>query len=139
VDRRDFIKFIAAGTGGALLYSSACTTASKPPTASPFFPYVRGPMPLATDGVLPARQAAIYANFDVVDDLALPEGINYEVIAVWGDRVGDSRFGYNNDYLSLSTLAHISRPSVINSTFASHTGCVLTSGKLLHNPDDRSY
>src|SRR4030095_12378142 len=55
----------------------------------------------ATDGVLATRQAAAYGQFEVVDDLVLPEGINYDVIAVWGDRVGDSRFGYNNDYLSL--------------------------------------
>ncbi len=36
----------------------------------------------------------------IQDDLVLPEGFTYDVIAAWGDRVGDSRFGYNNDYLS---------------------------------------
>ena len=28
------------------------------------------------------------------------KGFSYELIAAWGDKVGDSRFGYNNDYLS---------------------------------------
>ena len=31
----------------------------------------------------------------------LPEGYTYDIVAQWGDKVGDSRFGYNNDYLSL--------------------------------------
>lgn len=30
----------------------------------------------------------------------LPEGFTYDVIASWGDALNDSRFGYNNDYLS---------------------------------------
>ena len=44
---------------------------------------------------------AAYSTYEVKDELVLPEGFTYEVIAAWGDRVGDSRFGYNNDYLSL--------------------------------------
>jgi secreted PhoX family phosphatase len=28
------------------------------------------------------------------------QGFTYDVVAQWGDKVGDSRFGYNNDYLS---------------------------------------
>jgi secreted PhoX family phosphatase len=121
VDRRDFLKFITAGAGGALLYSTACAPAPKPSTASPFFPYVRGPMPLATDGLLPARQAAAYANFDIVDDLVLPEGVTYEVIAVWGDRVGDSRFGYNNDYLSLIETGEAQGYLTVNFEYISPT------------------
>ena len=106
MDRRDFLKIITTGTSGAILYSLACTTvptSSVTPSSSSsiFFSPIRGPMPLTNDGILPARQAATYAQFDVVDDLVLPEGFTYEVIAVWGDRVGDTRFGYNNDYLSL--------------------------------------
>ncbi|WP_428363712.1 PhoX family protein, partial [Leptodesmis sp.] len=38
--------------------------------------------------------------YNVVDDLVLPEGFTYDIIAAWGDPVGDSRFGYNNDYLA---------------------------------------
>src|SRR5215510_913327 len=106
VDRRDFLKIITTGTGGAILYSVACTsvptsTVQTASNSSIFFSPVRGPMPLTNDGIIPARQAAAYAQFDVVDDLVLPKGFTYEVIAVWGDRIGDTRIGYKNDYLSL--------------------------------------
>jgi uncharacterized protein len=47
------------------------------------------------------QPAADFANYEVVDDLVLPEGYTYDIVAKWGDKVGDSRFGYNNDYLSL--------------------------------------
>lgn len=57
-------------------------------------------MPLETSGITPAQQIEQYRTYEVVDDLVLPEGFTYEVIAAWGDKVGDSRFGYNNDYLS---------------------------------------
>jgi secreted PhoX family phosphatase len=45
-----------------------------------------------------------YRQYEVVDDLVLPEGFTYDVIATWGDKVGDSRFGYNNDYLAFLAL-----------------------------------
>lgn len=41
-----------------------------------------------------------YSAYEVADDLVLPEGFTYDIIAAWGDKVGDSHFGYNNDYLS---------------------------------------
>lgn len=65
------------------------------------FPPLRGPMPLLTDGLTPAQQAEAYTRYEIQDDLVLPKGFTYSVIAAWGDTVGDSRFGYNNDYLSL--------------------------------------
>ena len=64
------------------------------------FKPVRGPIPLPTDGMALAKQVQDYSTFEVKDDLVLPEGFTYDVIAAWGDKVGDSRFGYNNDYLS---------------------------------------
>lgn len=57
-------------------------------------------MPLETAGITPDQQIELYSTYEVVDDLVLPAGFSYEVIAAWGDKVGDSRFGYNNDYLS---------------------------------------
>ncbi|HIK46552.1 MAG TPA: DUF839 domain-containing protein, partial [Leptolyngbyaceae cyanobacterium M65_K2018_010] len=57
-------------------------------------------MPVVTLGLAPGQQATELATFVVKDDLVLPEGYTYKVIAAWGDPVGDSRFGYNNDYLS---------------------------------------
>ncbi|MEP0958695.1 DUF839 domain-containing protein [Leptolyngbya sp. FACHB-1515] len=61
---------------------------------------IKGAMPVPTDGVTAAQQASAYSSYAVADDVVLPEGFTYDVIAAWGDRVGDSRFGYNNDYLS---------------------------------------
>ncbi|MEM8505640.1 MAG: alkaline phosphatase PhoX, partial [Cyanobacteria bacterium P01_D01_bin.1] len=46
------------------------------------------------------RQPLEYAQYAIQDDIVLPDGFTYDVIAAWGDPVGDSRFGYNNDYLS---------------------------------------
>lgn len=102
--RRDFLVFLgaSAGAGAAatLLESPLTGTAPIARAASLPFPILQGAMPLVTDGIATADQPAAYASFAVVDDLLLPEGYTYDVIAAWGDRVGDSRFGYNNDYLS---------------------------------------
>jgi secreted PhoX family phosphatase len=82
----------SSGRGlGTQIASAAAGLAFKP---------VKVPMPLATMGLTANQQAAEFAEFAVVDNLVLPEGYAYSVIAAWGDPVGDSRFGYNNDYLS---------------------------------------
>ncbi len=73
--------------------------AATRPTSLSFTP-IKGAMPLDTDGVAKTKQIEAYSKFEVVDDLVLPEGYAYDIVAAWGDRVGDSRFGYNNDYLS---------------------------------------
>ena len=35
----------------------------------------------------------------VEDRLTVPEGFQSQLLAAWGDRLGDSRFGFNNDHL----------------------------------------
>lgn len=57
-------------------------------------------MPLATDGLSPNAQIEAYQTYEVIDDLVLPEEFEYRTIASWGEAIGNSRFGYNNDYLS---------------------------------------
>ena len=80
---------------------STPTTALNSPKADAIgFRPVSGPMPLPNDPRSPSEQIQAYQAYEVLDELLLPEGFEYEVIASWGDRVGDSRFGYNNDYLS---------------------------------------
>lgn len=69
------------------------------------FTPVKGPMPVRSMGIASGSQASEYATFAVQDDLVLPDGYVYDVIAAWGDPVGDSRFGYNNDYLSFVETA----------------------------------
>lgn len=110
--RRHFLMFMGAGAGSIALqpfvqegqFSSvslqgAAATAQTLPTSLPFVP-VKGPMPLATDGISLARQVSSYSSFAVKDDVVLPSGFTYDVVASWGDPVGDFHFGYNNDYVS---------------------------------------
>lgn len=66
------------------------------------FEPVQGPMPLPTTGANLAKQVSDedYSTYEIQDDLVLPKNFTYDLIAAWGDPVGDSRFGYNNDYIS---------------------------------------
>ncbi|NER92320.1 MAG: DUF839 domain-containing protein [Symploca sp. SIO1B1] len=106
--RRNFLKFMGAGASAvALSKLTSCTqesstllTTSAPVDNGLSFPTVKGPMPLPTDWVELVQQSQDYSTYEVIDDLLLPEGFTYDIIAAWGDKVGDSRFGYNNDYLS---------------------------------------
>lgn len=110
--RRDFLLFITAGMGAVALkgcqlsepgnVTSSSTTEIS--SFSPSFQPVRGPIPLPTNETITVADhqaiSAKYSQYEVIDDLVLPEGFTYDVIASWGEAVGDSRFGYNNDYLS---------------------------------------
>jgi secreted PhoX family phosphatase len=118
IKRRDFLTFIG-GIGGAMLLDVGSRDRLDSKFSMPFmesegnseslaatysllnFKPIKGPMPLVTDAIAPSKQSRFYRTFEVKDDLVLPEGFVYDVIAAWGDPVGDSRFGYNNDYLSL--------------------------------------
>jgi secreted PhoX family phosphatase len=95
-DRRFSMPFLGGDTGNTASAANATNLSFKP---------IKGTMPLKTDGIAISKQSQFYQNFAVVDDLVLPEGFVYDVIATWGDKVGDSRFGYNNDYLSLVETA----------------------------------
>ncbi|WP_019504910.1 PhoX family phosphatase [Pleurocapsa sp. PCC 7319] len=65
------------------------------------FKSVKVPLPLEIEQLPISEQIETYGSYEVKDDLVLPKNFTYDLIAAWGDRVGDSRFGYNNDYLSL--------------------------------------
>lgn len=109
VKRRHFLMFLGAGAGSLALHplarggQSSVSLFGEPVAAQAsgiaFMP-VKGTMPLATEGMDRAKQLSDYSQYTVVDDLVLPDGYTYNVIASWGDPVGDGRFGYNNDYLS---------------------------------------
>lgn len=111
VNRRHFLIFLGAGAGTLALHScsknpsvslplQAEATSAQGVAELGFIP-IRGTMPLKTDNLALEKQLSDYSQFTVQDDLVLPEGFTYDVVASWGDRVGDSRFGYNNDYISL--------------------------------------
>jgi uncharacterized protein len=106
MNRRKFLAFFSAAMGaGALSQSSSAQSWAK--TLMPSLPFkpVLGPMPLLTSQIEPRQQAQRFKNYTIADDLILPEGYAYQVLGAWGDRLGDSRFGYNNDYLSFVETA----------------------------------
>lgn len=111
--RRNFLLFLTGGAGaialGTLLtrekqFSMPFTEQAVQTPAQPeqFFSFqpIKGSIPLKTSEIPPEQQIEQYSSYEVVDDLLLPPGFTYQVVAAWGDKVGDSRFGYNNDYIS---------------------------------------
>lgn len=120
--RRHLLAFLGAATGTSVLGSLGCQPTkrvTKPaipdgssisgsnvspvsfPIAEPqSFQPLRSPIPYDAVKVSTDRQPIEYAQYAIQDDIVLPDGFTYDVIASWGDKVGDSRFGYNNDYLS---------------------------------------
>ena len=119
VNRRHFLLFFGAAAGSLatgswsqkkIMPNSSSVMAETitkfgTTTTSLNFQPVKVPLPLNTDIFPIAQQLETYQSYEVKDDLVLPEGFTYDLIAAWGDRVGDSRFGYNNDYLSLIETA----------------------------------
>lgn len=115
IKRRDLLKFLGISTGTALL-SQGTKSLSSPlmvanqskdkvnkiiqSSQSLSFTPVKIPIPLNSDYLNDEQQKAVYKTYEVIDDVVLPKGFTYDVIAQWGDKVGNSRFGYNNDYLS---------------------------------------
>ena len=111
--RRQFLLFLGAAASTSVAGSLGCrptgsTKQQKPQRLfnrrqvkrpEPFEP-IRGPVPYDATPVSADRQPLEYAQYALQDDIVLPSGFTYDVIASWGDPLGDSRFGYNNDYLS---------------------------------------
>ncbi|NJO74349.1 MAG: DUF839 domain-containing protein [Leptolyngbyaceae cyanobacterium RM1_406_9] len=114
--RRHFLMFLGASAGSIALgpiaqvgqrfsmpFQAGAANASTVDGLT--FTPVSGPVPLEYTGILPSDQPSQYGSYQVVDDMVVPEGFTYDVVAAWGDEVGDSRFGYNNDYLSFVETA----------------------------------
>lgn len=120
VDRRNFLAFcstfvtckafnLSPGKLSSAYHSKdpakVTRTVGEPSNALNFTP-LRGPMPLIADDLSPANQVQKYSHYVVQDELLLPNGFVHDVIAAWGDPLGNSRFGYNNDYLSFIKDPH---------------------------------
>ena len=99
LQRRQFLLLLGAGVGGVAI---AGTREQWPPTRGvvPFRP-LRTTLPLPSDGLNPAQQRQAYRMARVRDVLELPPGYQQSLLASWGEPVGASRFGYNNDYLEV--------------------------------------
>ncbi|MBW4540748.1 MAG: PhoX family protein [Myxacorys chilensis ATA2-1-KO14] len=120
VKRRNFLLFLGAAAGTA---AAGTALKSGQKFSMPFqslvggaqninasanelsFTPVKSPLPLETTGISLEKQIDTLSQYEVADDLVLPDGFSYDVLAAWGDKVGDSRFGYNNDYLSFVETA----------------------------------
>ncbi len=100
IHRRDFLVFMGVATSSLLIRDITSIAQNQPSADLPFKP-IKLPIPLAIQNLSESEQKTAYKTFEVMDDLILPEGFTYDIIATWGDPVGDSRFGYNNDYVSL--------------------------------------
>ena len=117
LDRRRFLRYV--GTGAAALagtqlglFPLGCAPGGqrvgwvdsngKPDWIAP-------PYPIPLPGEDPTTNYATrLAQYTVQDELVLPEGFRYDVVAGWGDRFGaaghEVRFGYNCDYTGLAPI-----------------------------------
>lgn len=106
IQRREFLLFFGAAVSVNLLKSPSLAKSTQNAlkanvSQSPInFKPVKLPIPLNIEGMTSDQQKEVYKQYLVQDDLIVPEGFTYDVIGSWGDPLGESRFGYNNDYLS---------------------------------------
>ncbi|HEV7301511.1 MAG TPA: alkaline phosphatase PhoX [Tepidisphaeraceae bacterium] len=130
VSRRSFLRYVGAGTAGALAghvlgplaraASDAVATAAPRSTGTRALPWLNAdgspawqpvsyPIPIASDGGSAATDAVRLAEYAVRDDIVLPAGYRYDVIAAWGDTFGpvthQVRFGHAADYTGLVPIA----------------------------------
>ena len=112
LSRRQFLRYIGAGalalTAPPGLGPLLRTRAAPPSSLWDAWVDVPYPVPLPGDPGAPADDALRLARFSVEDDLKLPNGFRYDVVAAWGDRFGPADdpsrqvvFGYNADYVAL--------------------------------------
>jgi len=108
LSRRSFLQYVgfgavagvAGGWLGPLMYE---TDAAAPGSAwldaagAPAFDPVAYPLPLPTSPIT-------RATYEVIDDLILPPGFRYDVVATWGDRFGPVTFGTAADYTGLTPV-----------------------------------
>ena len=138
IKRRNFL-LLMGGSAGAVAFNtlSGCDRklTVEPNTQSlkalSVFEPVKSPIPLQTAGFNPEQQQEAYRNYEVVDDLVLPKGFEYQVIAAWGDKVGDSRFGYNNDYLSFVPIGENEGYLSVNFEYISAIPWIQTYAKVI--------
>ena len=102
--RRSVLSLLGLGGVGVLTAKglSGCVAPggnSSSVTKGFSFQPVRVPLPVNSDGLQASEQQSTYRELAVEDRLTVPEGFQSQLLAAWGDRLGDSRFGFNNDHL----------------------------------------
>jgi hypothetical protein len=111
LSRRRLLQLLGLGSTAAAASVAGgqglATTRQAPPVTGPNtlgFKPLRPPLPLPGDGLSAAQQRQSYRTWSIEDRVVVPEGYKAELLAVWGDRLADGRFGFNNDYLALTPL-----------------------------------
>ncbi|HAC65478.1 MAG TPA: phosphatase [Cyanothece sp. UBA12306] len=128
IKRREFLAFLGIGFATTACNSMWKTNLSAKTSSvvngnlpfSNFIP-IKYPIPLEINQLNIQQQKKEYQSYKVEDDLVLPKGFEYQVIASWGDKVGNSRFGYNNDYVALIETAPNQGYLVVNFEYVSPT------------------
>jgi len=113
IDRRHFLWLLTGTIGTVALNQTLVSGRTQVKVTAPdpakllnlSFTPISSPIPLAYENLSPQTQQSRYARYDVQDDLLLPPEFEYEVLISWGDRLADSRCGYNNDYLGFVATA----------------------------------
>ena len=123
LDRRRFLRYVGAGTAAFLgsTNGGGCSAPQTDPRAGGGWLGTEGtrdwdpppyPVPLPGDPQPASADAARLAEYRVVDDLLLPRGFRYDIVARWDERFGPDddptrriRFGYNNDYTGIVPIA----------------------------------
>ncbi|MEC4982618.1 MAG: DUF839 domain-containing protein [Oscillatoria sp. PMC 1068.18] len=120
IKRRNFLWFLGASAGTVALNSLADYQDNQLEALFPGkavsatesrkldfvdFETIPYPVPLEVEKLSKAQQIELFQHYEVRDDLVLPPDYEYQLIAAWGEPVGNSRFGYNNDYLSFVETA----------------------------------
>lgn len=126
MNRRGFLRYVGAGAAGWTVSSCLGPLATgaygrTPIQAAgggvrgwvtaegmPTWSAVGYPVPLPGDAA-DVADAVRLATFEVRDDLVLPDGFRWDLIAQWGDAIqtpeGPRRVGYNHDYTGLVPIA----------------------------------
>ena len=103
MNRRSLLELLglaaASAAGQSLISPSSAASRAKDP-----WPRVRGPIPLPSDGLSARAQRATYEQVTLLDRLEVPPGYQAEVLLSWGDRLGNTTMGFNNDYLAFTPI-----------------------------------
>ena len=132
LQRRQFLLLLGAAAGGLSLPSKA--NSARQQGRLPFQP-VRTPLPLPSDGLSPQQQRQAYRVVRINDTLNVPEGYDQQLLASWGDPVGSSRFGFNNDFLAFRQIGADAALLTVNFEYISplpwHQGFTAITGQPL--------
>ncbi len=101
--RRQVLALLGLSTAAAVWPRLPAAAEAVNGAAAPFRP-LRAPLPLPSDGLTAAEQRRLYARVVLEDRMVVPEGFRSDLLFAWGDPLGDSRIGFNNDYLAITPL-----------------------------------